>query len=356
MTALTSQTLTELLASDTLGMVELVRTAPEKGRRCLAAGRQQPYTPPRTVRQLLICGMGGSGSTGDLLQAICAEADMPISVNKSPQLPAWVGSETLVVAVSYSGNTYETLGALRQAHSRGAMLLGLGSGGTLAEMASAEGFPLLRIAGGLPPRAALFEMLFTLLGSLEGYAPLRLQPAEIDAALADLDRAAADWALSAGVEPQPLALARSLLKARHLLFWGDFGQTDAIALRWKNQFSENSKTLASVSLLPELNHNEVVALCHPFAADGECAGHHSRDALLYFNLETEIPAANATVLELVRPYLESVQTLTPPAGSRVQRLLQLVYLGDVCSVYLALLKGIDPTPIAAIDELKRRMT
>ena len=345
---LSPETLFALLAPDAGGMLELVRTAPERGRAHLALGRSQPYQE-RLPAQILICGMGGSGSAGDLFQASCRQARIPLIVAKTAQLPAWVGPETLVIGISYSGNTFETLSCLRQAGQAGASLLGLASGGELAEMAARQGFPLLRIAGGLPPRAALFEMLFALLGCLQGLPALGLDPAEIDAGLARLDTLSRDWEPKAHhPQPLPLTLARSLADNRvdTPLLWGVTGATDAIALRWKNQFSENAKTLAAVSLLPELNHNEVVAMC---------ARHHSQQRLIYLTLETAMPAADVVVLDLVRPHLHEVTALTAPEGRRLERLLYFVYLGDFCSVYLALLTGVDPTPIAAIDELKRRM-
>lgn len=361
MPALSAQTLTDLLAPDTQDMVKLVRMAPERGKACLAIGRQQPFAPSRELTGILVCGMGGSGSTGDMLRAICAESRLPISVCKSPHLPAWVGPGTLVIAVSYSGNTYETLGSLRQAIQQGAQILALGSGGELAKLAQEHDFPLLKIEGGLPPRAALFDLLFALLGSLESLAALGLQAADIDAILADLELLSQTWSLEPDMnEPLPLLLARDLATAEQVLLWGVSDQTENVAVRWKNQLSENAKTLASVSVLPELNHNEIVALCHPFGqaagSDADmCARHHSRSSLIYFTLESVIPASEAVVLDLARPFLKQVEPLMPPAGSRLHRLLYLVYLGDVCSVYLALLKGVNPTPIAAIDELKRRM-
>lgn len=336
--------LTALQAPDQQHMLKKVQQAPQRGQQCLSLGRQQAWQAP-APRHILICGMGGSGSTGDLLQAICHKARIPVLVNKNATLPAWVGSDSLVIGISYSGNTAETLSCLTQAAAAGAQRLGLACGGEVERRAQQEGFPLLKIAGGLPPRAALFDMLFALLGCLESLQALQLDPIETEQVLTDLSQL--PWFPQAGQpEPLPLEIANSLAVHDDLRIWGVSGQTEALAWRWKNQLSENAKTLASVSLLPELNHNEVVAVC---------ARHHSQSQLIYLTLETSIPASEAIVLDLVRAHVASILTIPAPEGSRLKRLLYLVYLGDFISVYLALLKGTNPTPIAAIEELKRRM-
>ncbi|PKL74935.1 MAG: hypothetical protein CVV27_17955, partial [Candidatus Melainabacteria bacterium HGW-Melainabacteria-1] len=221
---LSSETYSSLLAPDAFGMLELVSESPRRGRRNYTLGQAQPWLPgDRELWQILVCGMGGSGSTGDLLQLIADRAGVPVLVNKSVHLPAWVGPHTLVIGVSYSGNTFETLSCLRQAQVQGAALLGLGSGGELASLAAEADFPMLRIEGGLPPRAALFDMLFALLGCLEDLSLLGLNPNEIIEGLNCLDRLSQDWnVLVDGPEPLPLDLARRLIDTEPML-WGGAG-------------------------------------------------------------------------------------------------------------------------------------
>lgn len=345
----TSQTLTELLAPDASDMLGLVTRSPQRGRKNYAIGQALALKPElfAGLHQVLFCGMGGSGSSGDLFQAL--GGTLPIMVCKSPILPAWVGPETLVVAISYSGNTYETLACVEQAQARGARLLALSSGGELSARAKSQNFPLLSIEGGLPPRSALFDMLFALLGVLQPLKALGIDHEQIVATLDRLDALSADWTLTenklSADQPEPLTLAQSMQNAE-IRLWGSEFVGAAVALRWKNQLAENSKVLASVSQLPELNHNEIVPMC---------AGHHSAQQLIYFTLENEIPAGDAVALDLVKPHLQAVATPTAQGNSLLERLLYFVYLGDFTSVYLALLQNIDPTPIASIDELKRRM-
>ncbi|PIQ24591.1 hypothetical protein COW36_11275 [bacterium (Candidatus Blackallbacteria) CG17_big_fil_post_rev_8_21_14_2_50_48_46] len=339
--------LQQLTQFDPSGMLELVKAAPERARLHFQMGQNHPLQAPSdTFHQLLVCGMGGSGSTGDLLQALCTESKLPIWVNKSAKLPAWVDSHTLVIGVSYSGNTAETLACMQAAKARGAHLLVLSSGGALSQFASENGIHCIPIAGGLPPRSALFDMLFALLGSLYQLDSLKLSAAELAKSLEPL----ADWAHAFAIspqnpEPEPLKLAKSL-RSHDVLFWGSDPETGIIAQRWKNQWSENAKRLAVCSNLPELNHNEMVAMC---------AAYHSQKALVYLTLNSDVADFDRVSLELVADHIASVTVLQAQGENHLEKVLYLTCLGDFVSVYLALLNQTDPTPIAPIDEFKRRI-
>lgn len=336
----------ETLALDRQAMLQKVIDSPLRASQTYRLGQTAEMAVQKLLShppaQILLCGMGGSGSCGDMLQALSQKSQIPIMTCKASQLPAWVSPQTLVIGISYSGNTAETLACLQQAKARGALRLGLSSGGELARQAQAEGFPLIQIPGGLLPRAALFDMLYALLGAFQHCQFLGLQAAEIAQSLEWLKALSSEWSQ----ESQALKLAQSLQPLNPVL-WGISGQSEAAALRWRNQLSENAKTLSSLAILPELNHNEVVPMC---------AQHHSRLALLYFTLESVVSQVDVPVLELVGEHVAKVLPIHAQGANLTERLLYLIYLGDFVSVYLALLKGIDPSPIAAIDELKRRMS
>lgn len=341
-------------APDQSGMYALIQAAPERARLHFAKGLSAPLSlhPDRPIRQILVCGMGGSGSTGDLLQAICPQSALPIWVNKSAELPAWVNAETLVIGVSYSGETAETLACIQAALARGAQIQVLASGGRLAALAQTHALNWVPLDGGLPPRAALFDMLFALLGSLVQAKPLSellgLSQADITGALPFLATLSQAWALeqASPLASMPYLLAQALLPASPLL-WGNDSATACIAQRWKNQFSENAKTLASCSVLPELNHNEMVAMC---------AAYHSQSQLIYLTLGSVDALADRVSLEMVASQLAAVHTLRAEGQNHLERVVYLTCLADFVSVYLALLKETDPTPIAAINEFKRRIT
>lgn len=344
MPELDTATVAQLTASDASGMLKLLTEAPARAELHWQRGQQHPW-PVKAVKQVLVCGMGGSGSTGDLLVSLCPDSQVAIQVNKAETLPAWVNTETLVIGVSYSGQTRETLACLEQAQQQGAQLLTLSSGGRLAELAATHGWHHVVLNGGLPPRAALFDMLSALLGCLSHWEVLKLPADTGERLLATLKNWTAAWLLQVDApEPLPLTLAQSLLR-RLTWFWGLQGQTGLLAARWKNQLAENAKVLSVVSVLPELNHNEIVPMC---------ARYHSEIALLPLTLDPDLSAGDRLSVELTREHVADVHVVAAQGETRLERVVYLTCLGDFVSVYLAFLQDCDPTPIAAIDELKRR--
>jgi glucose/mannose-6-phosphate isomerase len=333
---------------DASHMLQNILQAPQRGRLHFEKGLVSAYEPPdeKSPHQILVCGMGGSGSTGDFFQALCSASEVPILVHKTPDLPAWVNAETLVICVSYSGNTAETLGCLMQAQQKGAALHLLTSGGTMLEMAMAQDISHVELDGGLPPRAALFDMLFALLGSLSHLSYLHLDTEHFRRVLEYTEKLARDWKLDPAQQvPFPFELAQQLHE-KTIHIWGRSGGADTLAVRWKNQLAENAKTLSFAAVLPELNHNEIVPLCHQNAA---------QRSVIYLGLTPDISAFDAISLELVAEHVSSTHQVLAEGRSGAERLFYLLYLADFVSVYMAYLEGVDPTPIAAIDTLKQRM-
>ncbi len=332
---------------DASHMLQNILQAPRRGRLHFEKGLVSAYASSgKPPHQILVCGMGGSGSTGDFFQALCPQTEVPILVHKTPDLPAWVTSDTLVICVSYSGNTAETLGCLAQAQQKGAALHLLTSGGTMLDLANAHGISHVALDGGLPPRAALFDMLFALLGSLCHLEYLHLDKDLFRRVLDYTEKLAGDWKLDPSQPvPFPFELAQQLHK-KTVHIWGRSGGADTLAVRWKNQLAENAKTLSFAATLPELNHNEIVPLCHQKA---------SQRSVVYLGLEPKVSAFDAISLELVAEYVASTHQVLAEGRSTAERLFYLLYLADFVSVYLAYLYDVDPTPIAAINALKQRM-
>lgn len=332
---------------DASHMLHNIIQAPQRGRLHFEKGLVSAYTsseePPH---QILICGMGGSGSTGDLFQALCPDSEIPVLVHKSPELPHWVNQNTLVICVSYSGNTAETLDCLIQAQQKSAAVHLLTSGGVMLDMANAQDISHVELDGGLPPRAALFDMLFALLGSLCHEPYLHLDIKHFRRVLNYTEKLRRDWKLDPALAPPlPFALAQKLYQ-KTLHIWGRSGGADTLAVRWKNQLAENAKILSFAAILPELNHNEMVPLCHQNAP---------QRSVVYLSLSPEISAFDAISLDLVGEHVESTHQVLAEGRSPEERLFYLLYLADFVSVYLAYLRGVDPTPIAAIETLKQRM-
>ena len=303
------------------------------------------------VRQVVVAGMGGSAIAGDYAAALLRDrCRVPIFVWRDYGLPAFAGPETLVVASSYSGNTEETLSALDRARRAGARVVALTGGGELAGRAEAAGYPVFKITYQAPPRAALAYSLFPLLGIL---AALEIGP-DLRAEVAEAGEVAAG--LLGSVRPETLEganPAKALARAAHgrvVVIYGG-GSLEPVARRWKTQVNENSKAWAFFEALPELNHNAVVGYAHPPAA---------REAVLVVGLASpgesaELDARLEVTAELLRREGYEPRLVAARGTSRLARMMHLTVLGDWFSYYLALLNGVDPTPVPPIDFLKAEL-
>jgi glucose/mannose-6-phosphate isomerase len=295
---------------------------------------------------LIVAGMGGSAVGGRLARgALGARLRRPLAVADGYGLPGWTGPETLVLCSSYSGKTEETLAAYDNAVERGAPRLVATTGGPLGERARRDGVPVIPIPGGFQPRAAVG---YSLVAALEAAALCGAAVSvrdEIEGAAALAAELAREWGPDSDDGSEAKALARRLHGTVPVIAGIELGA--AAAYRWKCQINENSGVLAFASALPELDHNEVVGwpaarelgrFAAVFLQDPDA---HPRD-ILRTELTAEQARAGADVVEIVKPRGE-----TP-----MERLISLVLLGDLVSLYLAVLRGKDPIDIAPIDALK----
>jgi glucose/mannose-6-phosphate isomerase len=292
-------------------------------------------------RGVVICGMGGSAIGADLAAAaIGLRATAPITTMRGYELPAWVGADTLVVCASYSGNTEETLHCFEQAGAAGAPRVVVTTGGKLAAGARAAGdVPVIGVPSGMQPRAAVVYMTVTALqcAELAGAAPsLRSEIAEAAAVTREL---AAD-------HEQAKEIAQTLVGRIPVVYGGR--TTTAAARRWRSQFNENAKLPAFYGDLPEAHHNEVVGW------------HYAGDTLYGVVLETK--QEHERMARRFDVTAEVMQAAGFPAlrvegrgESALAQVMSLVMLGDLTSVYLAVLRGVDPTPVQEIEGLKQRL-
>ena len=295
---------------------------------------------------LVVCGMGGSAVGGDLAAAALGDrATRPVVTIRGYALESWTGPDTLVLCSSYSGNTEETLACFEAAGVAGATRVALTTGGALAECAREEHVPVIGVPAGMQPRAAV---LYMIVGALECAAVCGAAPslhAEIDAATALLEQLVEEWGPESPEDSQAKAIARSLQGTIPVVHGA--GPTVAVARRWRNQVNENAKGAAFASELPEANHNEICGwqrgrqaapLSAVFLSD---ADHHPRVQARIEQTAAEVERAGVTAVRV-----ES------RGDSRLERILSLVLLGDLASVYLAVLDGVDPAPIDAIERFK----
>lgn len=327
-------------------------------------------------RALIVTGMGGSGIAGDVLASMAVSASsVPVVVHKGSGLPAWVGAADLVVAVSCSGQTAETLSATDEAIRRGARLLAVGAAGSplAGRCEQARGIFLTVEAGGRLPRANLWALSIPVVLAAAALGLVSADQPAVEAAAVALEQVAHACRPDSDVFLNPAKALALDLAGTLPVSWGVGPLAAVAAQRLACQLNENSKYPASFGPLPEVLHNQVVSFDGPFGALAPAAG-----AGDLFRDRTEDPLTDPARLRLVllRDAGESedlsrwaegavsvaaargvpVSQLQAQGQGPLERLASLVGLVDYASVYLALLHGIDPSPIDAITELKRWRT
>jgi len=298
---------------------------------------------------LVVCGMGGSAIGGDLAMAALGDrATRPITVVRGYALESWIPPETLVLCASYSGETEETLACFEAAGAAGAQRVVLTTGGTLAGLARDEGVPVIGVPAGMMPRAAVVYMT---IGALECAALCGAAPAlhaEIDTATALLEQLVEEWG--------PGAVEDSLAKQVACELDGTIpvvhgaASTVAVGRRWSTQINENAKSAAFWSELPEANHNQI------------CGWERGRAMAPFSGVFLGDPDQHPRVSRRMELMFAEVERTGAPAlqveargESRLERVLSLVLLGDLVSVYMAVLAGVDPTPVEAIETFKQQL-
>ena len=311
------------------------------------AGAAAPLARPTG---LAVCGMGGSAIGGDLVLACVPDIPVPATVVRGYELPVWVGPRTLVVAVSCSGDTEETLSCAAAALARGCRPVCVTSGGRLSALAVEHALPLIAIPGGQQPRASVGYLSAPLLAVLETAGMCAAVQTDLDEAVQLLRTGATELAPEAGQTAEPAkALARTL-HGRQAVVYGA-GLTVPAARRWKGQINENAKAPSFWNELPELDHNELMGWTSLPELTAATVAVFLEDAA---SDERLLRRADLTAVE-IEALGVTVARVQARGGSRLARLFSLVQLGDYVSFYLALLYGVDPTPVKAIQDFKARL-
>ena len=289
---------------------------------------------------LIVCGMGGSAIGGLLARAALGEQVLlPLHVFRDYELPPWTPPDRVILCMSYSGNTEETLACFAAAEAIGGPRIVATTGGSLAEVARAADLPVIGIPAGLQPRAAVGYMFAICceVAALAGAAPYCRT--EIDGAASHLE-ASRDALVARSVE-----IAERLAGAVPLFYGCDL--TIPVAYRWKTQVNENAKIHSFAHQLPELDHNEIVG----WAPDGEAP----RFAAVFLEDSDQHPRERERIeltARLIEPAAQAVLRIETEGETRIARQLWAVMLGDLVSLQLAALRGVDPSPVEVIERLK----
>jgi len=306
----------------------------------------------KRVSQVAICGMGGSAIGGALLQALAApSARIPIHVVRDYTLPAFVrGESTLVIGSSYSGNTEETLAAFGQAHDRRCQLLGLATGGEIANMAARFGAPFMRIRYESHPRAALGYAFAPLVNFTSRLGWIEDQSAHLEEATSIMRAWNVELGLDSPIVKNTAKRMAGQWMGRFAIVYGA-GLFAEVARRWKGQVNENAKQFAAFETLPEADHNALLGSTFPDKMA-------NRLKVVFLTGSRDHPR-NAARVEITRRILMTqgcdTDVLAARGESALAQMLSLIQLGDWISGYLGVLNGADPSDTDLLLDFKRRM-
>lgn len=295
------------------------------------------------VKNILLCGLGGSGIGATIIKNYASSiAPMHIDIVKDYSIPAYVSEDTLVILCSYSGNTEETLTCLQLALKANAQIIVVTSGGQLLDSAQQLNLDVFQVPSGFQPRAALAYSIVMLMNI---FYQLNLLDEDVNLSLEKIS------SHLYGQQEQIIEKAQSLsdtLLGKLPIIYSE-GKLEGVAIRWCQQINENSKMPCYHHVIPEMNHNELVALksFHP----------QMHYLLLRHNFEYSknvkrfdflIDEMNALSIPYTEVVMEGENVLTV--------MLSLIHLGDWVSFFLSQKQSLDPNKVEIIDRLKQYMS
>ncbi len=337
---------------DSKGMRNLILNFPKQVEEAIGIGMASKVKlNTKKIEHIVVSGLGGSAIGGDLLRAYCADkCDVPVIVNRHYYFPEFVGKNTLVIISSYSGNTEETTASYKNAIKRKAKIFCITSGGEVEKLAIKHNHPYIKIPGGFPPRAALGYSFFPTLIALSKLGFIKDQKKEIKETLALLNTLSARYSNHDAADNLALNLA-SKLNGKLPLIYSAADKFDTVNTRWRGQITENAKTLAFGHVFPELNHNEIVGweVLKDIMKNIHVVILRDKDDYKRIQLRMDVTKG------IINDLADGVTEIYSGGKSLLARMFSLLYLADWLSFYLAMLNGVDPSPVKKIDFLKEEL-
>jgi glucose/mannose-6-phosphate isomerase len=344
---------------DKANMIELLEEFPQKMKDALRLGQEfsifSQISPISTqkLKNIVVLGMGGSAIGGNLLSTYLAdELPIPLIVIRGYDIPKFVNKDSLVFAVSYSGNTEETLSTLKKCLKIKARVIALASGGKFETLSIENNFPIIKLPSGIQPRAAISYLFFPILKVLEKLGLIKGRNEEITETANILDGLSKEYRSKSPLKNN-LAKKIALSLYQYLpLVYGSEGLLEAVAMRWKTQINENSKWPCFWNVFSELNHNEIVGY--------EIENNINRQVKIIYLKDKEegslrIEQRREITRKIIEDKVAEFIVCTTKGKSKLARMFSLIYLGDLVSYYLAILNQIDPSPVAGIENLKKEL-
>lgn len=348
--------LTNYRALDPGDMYAAIRDFPAQMRTAIALTDDAPKLSLGRIKRVVILGMGGSAIGGDLLRSYVSSFDdhngVEVVVSRD-YIPPQVGKSDLVVVGSYSGNTEETLTAFAAARKNAGKVVAVTTGGKLRKSATKEGYPIVMLPAGYQPRAALGLSFFPLLNLLAvreklfGEGVARETTRGMKEAIALVEKLSDEYGAAPGDANRAFTIAQSI-HTRVPVIYSTAQLLDSVNLRWRGQIQENAKNLAFGNLLPEMNHNEINGWSFPDDIVTRCVPIFLHDKADH--------RRNVKRLEITRRIIAQSSAepimLETEGKTRLARMFSLIHLGDWVSYWLAILNGVDPSPVPVIESLK----
>lgn len=302
----------------------------------------------KDINKTVICGMGGSAIGGDILKTLFSDEEMVITASRDYYLPRFVDQQTLIFAVSYSGNTEETISSFKEAIGKGCPVVAVASGGQVEKIAQNRRVPFIKIPSGIPPRCAVGFLSIPLIILLEKILrkKSRFDYQEMVETISDIHER---YLPEKKPPDNATKTTATRIKGKFPLIYGTNRLTDVVAHRLKTQFNENSKILASWDVFPEMNHNEIV----PFSGEGKVSLQNFYPIFIRDREENpRISQRISITQQLLKKRRIGYSEIWTEGESPVTRVFSSIYIGDWVSFYLAILQEVDPTPVKFIDLLK----
>jgi glucose/mannose-6-phosphate isomerase len=336
-------------------MLEKIMGFPQQIKDAQAIGEKIDFAKSagKGFNKIVFCGLGGSAIGADLIRSYVAlECRVPIFVNRDYTIPAFVDKDTLLIISSYSGNTEEILSAYEKGKERTSQIVTITTNGKVRELAEAGGLPCILIPKGFPPRCALAFSSIPLIILLSKMGLISDKTREIEDAsntLAELR----DKELAPSVEDAKnisKSIANDLHK-KYSIIYGANQHIDSVVTRWRGQLAENSKALSSTHIFPEMNHNEIVGWANPKNLMKDLVVIFLRDKADHARVKMRMEISKTIIAK------ENVRMIEVESKGKtlLGRIFSLIYIGDFVSLYLAILNGVDPTPVESVMYLKNEL-
>ena len=305
------------------------------------------------INNIIFNGMGGSAISGDIIKSLLMnKLNIPIFVNRSCNLPKWANKNTLVINQSYSGNTEETLNAFKKAFQKKCKTISISSGGKLQEYSENRGVNHIKIPSGYIPRSAIAYFIFISLNILNKIGLttniFNFDIEEILNVTKDVIKNNNKKVLKEN--NQSKKIAQTIFNTIPQIYgWNIYGP---IAKRWSTQFNENSKLISKFDIVSESNHNDIVGWSQNYDISKKFSCIIFRDK----NLESIYMTNRLDFMKMLySDVAANLIEIKTKGNDPISKIFYLISLGDFTSCYLAILRGIDPTPVTIIDELKDRI-